>query len=259
MRYVEQQKRRILVKVSEILENKDLLDLRTRFPSVYGWFEESLHLSVARQLDEFGWSEGMGADLASKAFSDALQHALNLAKKRRCPLLVDLVGSYSNDYFVEGALYDIFSWHPKSWKLPSDDELAKLEVLICIPAPTDEDQPTTNDGIPYFSDVAEHLGVANMRWYFSAASIAIDFLQKLPREQRQNMQTIILNEDFKAFSRPRCHVRGLISFCLESSNLRIERRIGLFTDLLPEGIGCIGRSAEYQWLMMAACFRVLIP
>ena len=47
------------------------------------------------------------------------------------------------------------------------------------------------------------------------------------------MRTIILNETPKAVSRPECHARGFIPFCLENSKLRIERRISLTADFLP--------------------------
>jgi hypothetical protein len=67
------------------------------------------------------------------------------------------------------------------------------------------------------------------------------------------MRTIVLNEDFKAVSRPECHARGLIPFCLENPKLRIERHIGLFTNLLPVGID----QGNY-WLDIPACFEVLI-
>ena len=149
--------------------------------------------TVAVRADQFNRTEDSRERLASLSFSDALQHILILAKNRnpprfaklactvfgigRCPLLIELIMSCNNNLFIEGALYDIFSWHPNSWSLPNDDELSKLEALICMPGNTDTRLPITDDGTFYFSDVADHLKRSNLYrlWCFSAASIAIDF------------------------------------------------------------------------------------
>ena len=105
-----------------------------------------LNPTVAAQEDDLAWTADNRECLASLSFSDALQHVLILAKNRnpprfarlactvfgtgRCPLDGGIASYHSNNLFVEGALYDIFSWHPDSWSLPSDDELSKLETLI---------------------------------------------------------------------------------------------------------------------------------
>ena len=149
--------------------------------------------TVATQEDRFDDTEEYRERLASISFSDALQHVLILAKSRnpprfarlactvfgtgRCPLDGGIASFYRNNLFVEGALYDIFSWHPNSWSLPSDDELSRLEALICMPGDTDHQLAMTEDGTYYFSDVADHLQASNLcrSLCFSAASIAIDF------------------------------------------------------------------------------------
>jgi hypothetical protein len=74
------------------------------------------------------------------------------------------------------------------------------------------------------------------------------------------LRNLVLHEDSKAVSRPELHARGLIPFCLENPNLHIERRIDLFTNLLPEGFIWFDTSnREFDWLMPTECFWVLIP
>ena len=58
-------------------------------------------------------------------------------------------------------------------------------------------------------------------------------MQKLPREQRVGMHTIILNETRIAVSRPEHHARGLIPFCREIPKLRIERHIAVSASQCP--------------------------
>jgi hypothetical protein len=149
---------------------------------------------VEAQRDQFFETDRAdGPHLPSLEFSDALQHILILAKNRnppkfaelactvfglgRCSLDGGIATSYRNNYFVEGALCHIFPWHPKPWSLPSDDELARLEAFICTPGDTDTRLFITDDGVFYFTDVSEHVKASRERWYFSAASIAIDFCE----------------------------------------------------------------------------------
>lgn len=71
------------------------------------------------------------------------------------------------------------------------------------------------------------------------------------------MRTIVLNEDLKGVCRSVCHTRGLIPFCLENPELRIERRIGLLTNLLPGGDSwSMHRST---WILGSDCIEGLVP
>lgn len=81
-------------------------------------------------------------------------------------------------------------------------------------------------------------------------------------QRRCNLRNLILSEDSKSVSRPELHACGLISFCLENLNLRIERRIDLFNNLLPEGFiwfDTFNPDLEVKWLKPTECFWVLIP
>lgn len=80
-----------------------------------------------------------------------------------------------NNFFVEGAVSDVYSWRPKPWWIPNDCEISKLESLLCQPGQADDGGRITDDGIRYFHDMTAHLRARNTRWHFSAAAVAIDF------------------------------------------------------------------------------------
>jgi hypothetical protein len=181
----------MLIKVFDLLQHEDLLDLYTRYPSIKEWFNEPLRQSVEQQADFLGGSEGPGdeGELSVGAFDKALRHALVSARKRNGPEFARLAGETFGprlcpidqfpgqsqmNIFVQGALYDVYSWNPEPWKIPDYDELAKLEALICLPGDTDTELPITDKGIFYFPGMDTHMIAANERWFFSAASIAID-------------------------------------------------------------------------------------
>lgn len=182
----------MLIQVFDLLQHEDFLDLYTRYPSVKAWFREPLQQSVAEQADLLLASEGPGdeGELAAGAFDKALQYALLCARKRNGPEFARLAGETFGvrlcpidrlpgksqmNKFVEGALHDVYSWEPDPWAMPDDDELAKLENLVCLPSDTDTDLPMTDEGIFYFPGMDSHMIAAAERWFFSAASIAIDF------------------------------------------------------------------------------------
>ncbi|KAM5349200.1 hypothetical protein ACJ41O_009023 [Fusarium nematophilum] len=68
--------------------------------------------------------------------------------------------------------------------------------------------------------------------YFSAAAIAIRFLDQLPKQQRLHIRNIILKEDQVAVGHPECHVLGLIPFCRENRRLHVERRVNLWRSII---------------------------
>lgn len=78
-------------------------------------------------------------------------------------------------------------------------------------------------------------------------------MNRLQPAQRCHIRHIVLREDYKSVSRPESHVRGFVPFCKENPKLRIERRIGLWTNLFPEcwkGIyDCSYRYFIGKWIL----------
>lgn len=69
----------------------------------------------------------------------------------------------------------------------------------------------------------------------SAASVAVHFMANLPTATRSHIRSIVLLEDRAAVAWPQCHAQGLIPYCQENSNLRIERRVSLWRAVFPAG------------------------
>ena len=200
----------MLIKVFELLQPDDLHELYTRFPTVKRWFDIPLRQSVVEQVDILEATEGFSGDeedheLSESAFAHALQYALVCAKDRnradfvrltrglfgvgQCP--IDWAANYTqSNIFVEGALYDVYSWNPEPWSLPDDAELAKLEALLCVPGDTDTQLPTNDEGTFYFPDLNTHIKAAKERWFFSAASIAIDFCESQMTRLERILRTL---------------------------------------------------------------------
>ncbi|KAI4714652.1 hypothetical protein J4E89_000333 [Alternaria sp. Ai002NY15] len=191
LKYVERQKCRMLVCAAELLQPEDYVDVYDRYPSAQHLLQAPLRRAIAQQTDDLGASEEAGEDILSQSFSDALHYALMLAKQRHpsrfaklvgatfglgdCPVRRTIGGVMQNNLFVNGALSDIYHWHPVPWCVPDDQELSTLEALICQPGESDILLPVTDDGIFYFRDIREHSHAGLLRWYFSAAAVAVDF------------------------------------------------------------------------------------
>ncbi|KAL6406788.1 hypothetical protein AUP68_09594 [Ilyonectria robusta] len=67
-----------------------------------------------------------------------------------------------------------------------------------------------------------------LQYRYSAAAVAICFLDSLPASMRPGIRNIVLHEDRRAIAFPESHARGLIPFCKENRLLRIERRVDLW-------------------------------
>jgi hypothetical protein len=68
-----------------------------------------------------------------------------------------------------------------------------------------------------------------------AASVAINYLSSLPLTRRTQLRHITLHEDHTSISWPESHAQGLIPFCQQNSQLRIERKVSLWRNVLPGG------------------------
>ncbi|RYP40951.1 hypothetical protein DL768_010560 [Monosporascus sp. mg162] len=71
------------------------------------------------------------------------------------------------------------------------------------------------------------------KYRFSAAATAIHFLRSIPNS-RCHIRKILLCEDYEAVAYPECHAKGLIPFCRENPELRIERRVSLWRNIFQK-------------------------
>lgn len=72
------------------------------------------------------------------------------------------------------------------------------------------------------------------KYRFSAASVAINFLSRLPSNLRLHLRHIRLLENNVCVAFPESHAQGLISFCVENPKLRVERRVNLWKAIFQQ-------------------------
>jgi hypothetical protein len=101
------------------------------------------------------------------------------------------LGGAQTNLFVEGALLQIYDWHPMSWCIPEDNELSKLEALICQPGNSDQQLPVTEDGVFFFPDITAHFDVAHRRYFFFAAAVAIEFCKYILSFSKISLTTTV--------------------------------------------------------------------
>ena len=122
--------------------------------------------------------------------------------------------------FLPGSRAELIKWNPPTWHVPSDAELIAMERCI-------HDEKIKSG--PMYA--LRH----RPRLVFSAAAIAIDFIQHLPLWDQNQLRYIILDEQFHAISHPETHLQGLALICQPFPFLRVEARHGLWTTMLPNG------------------------
>jgi hypothetical protein len=71
------------------------------------------------------------------------------------------------------------------------------------------------------------------RYPYSAASQVIRFFRSLTKRSFLQVRNVILREDFESVAIPECHGVGLIPFCTENPNLRVERFVSLWQNAFP--------------------------
>ncbi|KAJ4142818.1 hypothetical protein NW754_010257 [Fusarium falciforme] len=72
------------------------------------------------------------------------------------------------------------------------------------------------------------------KFRFSAAAVAIRFLNSLSIHKRLQLRKMVLREDRAAIAQQERHARGLIPFCKENPRLRIERRVDVLNAIFQK-------------------------
>jgi len=186
----------MLILVAQLLHREDFDVLFASYPSVETWYRRTLQEAMAAQSNgEFANPRDRREDIRNLDFNEALHHALMLVQARHpskfealasttfgmrtCPIRNYAMGMPQHNIFTEGAFPEILHWLPELWCLPEENELAKIEALIC--QPTDLDNPlvkTKENGTRCFDGITCQLDALDHRWYFSAAAVAINFCKR---------------------------------------------------------------------------------
>lgn len=133
-------------------------------------------------------------------------------------------------HYSAGSQTSLIEMDPVLWAVPSDQDLSSLRNLLT--------NTTQDDNSPVriwrHNRERSHEG-RRLKFYFSAATAAIQFLAELPTSARKHVRRIIVEEDHRAVALPESHAQGFARFWKENPKLRIERRVNLceavlFTD-----------------------------
>ena len=121
-------------------------------------------------------------------FQSKLQEGLDKASFLRSPLLLSGL---------------------KPWAIPRDEELTRLSANLVIYDTHDK--------------VSECI-----RWRFSAAAVAIHFLESASQSVRLGVRKVVLHENKRSVAKSEYHMLGLVPFCSQNPHLQIQRRLNVW-------------------------------
>ncbi|KAI1086933.1 hypothetical protein F5B19DRAFT_500621 [Rostrohypoxylon terebratum] len=78
---------------------------------------------------------------------------------------------------------------------------------------------------------------------FSAAALAIGFLESLTVRSLRAIRDIVLEENHPAVAMSACHAKGFIPLCQHNKSLRVKRRVHLWKNIFSQG--ALPRSCLY--------------
>jgi len=134
------------------------------------------------------------------------------------------------------------------WAVPSDEELDLMEQALGA----------------HIGSLRSYTSL-DLHWRqgesgFSAASAAIQFLYSIPEAVRSLVRNVLLLEDTYSVAYPQCHVQGLIPLCVENSQLRIARRVSLWSTMLDDLSGNVDLSyISSEGLSGRAIHQAIVP
>ncbi|KAL2672889.1 hypothetical protein Neosp_013606 [[Neocosmospora] mangrovei] len=184
-------------------------------------------------------------DQLHSTFQQAMTCALETLRQKDPAKFKELIGTAPGCF--EPHEFDSLRLDP--WAIPSSTELARIgskledgkvwEALQTWKYPRSEEAVLRVYGRRPFwfrDSESRHYQSNNVCYrqahHFSAAAVAIRFLERLSPSQRLNLRHIVLREDHVSVGQPECHAIGLIRFCRENPWLRVERYVGLWRNIL---------------------------
>lgn len=184
-------------------------------------------------------------DQLHSTFQQAITYALDIFRQKDPASFKELIDTAPGCF--EPHEFDSLRLDP--WAIPSSTELARIgskledgevwEALQRWKYPRDEETVLRNHGRRpmWLRDSETRRYQSNNvcyreAYHFSAAAVAIRFLERLRPAQRLNLRHIILREDHVSVGQPECHAMGLVRFCRENPRLRVERYVGLWRNIL---------------------------
>ncbi|KAH7252932.1 hypothetical protein B0J15DRAFT_549676 [Fusarium solani] len=185
-------------------------------------------------------------DQLHSTFQQATTYALDIFRQKDPAKFKELIDTAPGCF--EPREFDSLRLDP--WAIPSSTELARIgskledgevwEALQRWKYPRDKKSVLCNYGRRpmWLRDDSETRRYQSNNvcyreaYHFSAAAVAIRFLERLSPARRLNLRQIVLHEDHVSVGQPECHTMGLIRFCRENPRLRVERYVGLWRNIL---------------------------
>jgi hypothetical protein len=119
----------------------------------------------------------------------------------------------------------VYNYMP--WKIPTEEDIIAMKHVL---GPENRVDDVKWNELRYLD---------RFKYRFSAASVAISFLESLSLVAQLQIRKIVLHEKNRAVAWPQCHAQGFIPFCQRNPKLRIERRVDLWKAILPDASGLL--------------------
>jgi hypothetical protein len=129
----------------------------------------------------------------------------------------------------------VYNYMP--WKIPTEEDIMAMKHVL---GPENGVDDINRNDIRYRD---------RFKYRFSAASVAISFLNSMSRFAQLQIRKIVIHEENRAVAWPQCHAQGFIPFCQRNPKLRIER-VDLWKATLPAASGLLidnENPRPYHW------------
>jgi hypothetical protein len=147
--------------------------------------------------------------------------------------------------YTEATRCEIIDWQPKNWWAPNERDLTAVQQFL--------------PGWPEQYDRDEYTGNIVQKLYFSAAAVAIRFLERVTPHTRSQLRMIVLEEDHPSILDPHTHAQGLVQFLQENRHLQVQHRVNVWQAILvpnsfKQGIATSLRQITY-WIQQAKAIQ----
>jgi hypothetical protein len=132
-------------------------------------------------------------------------------------------------YTKRAALSYALNWQPLPWEILTEVKLVTLERAFYTIEEVAVGYERGGGNLP---DTVAYL--ARFKWFFSAAAIAVSYLQQQPY-QCSVIRQVILQERRMSVSNPEAHMPGFLDICLENPSLRPVRHVRPWSSMRPLG------------------------
>jgi hypothetical protein len=166
-------------------------------------------------------------------FDHAVASILRILAKEHPKRFSEAIDAILPHWTDTHSIFEVFDLTFEPWTVPSLSEVAAMAKELRLQGCFDRFtywhklQPPNYD--PNYSG-PRHL--YRRKAFFSGASMAIRFMNRISEHQRHTIRKIIIDEDRPAVARALCHPMGLIPFCTKYPKLHIEHRWNLWATLL---------------------------